>query len=201
MIGQGDQPILATLQFISEEYSLRASEGDGGINDKPVQYNAVSGIKVHDLRSAKLTYLENGISIINIDSKMSLEDFSKKEVIENVYLAEVENHLIKEFDAKSIFIFDWVLRDSSLRIPEQSPTPRKNPAIWAHLGGYTALQSAKREGSIKLTRLKIIHPPRLQTGSAPCSARKHRLCWQDDMRWLSTPTSWSRNIFVGSLLT
>ena len=144
MIGQGDQPILATLQFISEEYSLRASEGDGGINDKPVQYNAVSGIKVHDLRSAKLTYLENGISIINIDSKMSLEDFSKKEVIENVYLAEVENHLIKEFDAKSIFIFDWVLRDSSLRIPEQSPTPRKNPAIWSSRWVYCFAISQER---------------------------------------------------------
>lgn len=185
MIGQDNQPILATLQFISEE---RASD-DGGINDEPVRYDAVSGIKVHDLRSAELTYLENGISIINIDSKMSLEDFSKKEVIENVYLAEVENQLIKAFDAKSIFIFDWVLRDSSLSIPEQSPTPRKKPATWAHLGGHAAFQSVKREGSIKLTRLKIIHPPRLQTKFALCSARKHRPCWQDDMRWLSTPTS------------
>jgi hypothetical protein len=151
MAGQDNQPILATLQFASGDHSLRAFEDDGGItDDSPAQYKAISGIKVHDLRSAGLTYAENGISIIKIDTKMSLGDFTKKEVIESVYLAEVETHLMKAFGAKSIFIFDWVLRNcdasDSSSIPEQGFTPRK-PALFAHID-YTSAQVVDRIHSL-----------------------------------------------------
>ena len=136
MVRQDNQPILATLQFASGDRSLRASGDNGSTNDMPEQYKAVSGIKVYDLRSAGLSYAENGISVININTTMNIEDFTKKEVIKNLYLAEVETHLMKALGAKSIFIFDWVLRhcdvDSS-SIPEQDITPRK-PALFAHIG-------------------------------------------------------------------
>jgi hypothetical protein len=188
MVGRDSQPIRATLQFASGDRSLGASEDNGGIHindDEPAQYKAVSGIEVHDLRSAELTYAENGMSIIKIDTKMSLKDFTKKEAIENVYWAEVESHLMKALGAKSIFIFDWVLRhcdaaDASGIDPGQGFTPR-TPALFAHIGGC-AFQSIKGERG--LMEMKIIHPPRLQTGPAPCSARKRLLCWQlDDTRW------------------
>jgi hypothetical protein len=144
------QPILATLQFASGNRSLRTSEDDG-------KYKAVSDIKVHDLRSSELTYAKNGISIIHIDTKMSLEDFANKEVIEHVYLAEIENHLVKVLGAKSVFIFDWVLRQGdadSSSTPEQGFTPRQ-PALFAHIGRCYASQSIKRrESSIRLIGTK-----------------------------------------------
>ncbi|OCL12147.1 hypothetical protein AOQ84DRAFT_285791 [Glonium stellatum] len=81
------------------------------------------GIKIHNLRTANLSYRDNGLSIAKLPSCMPKEDFEDEEKIEEFYLPEREPS----------FPFQPKTKDSA-----------PQPALSAHIGKPMSLVSVSQ---------------------------------------------------------
>jgi hypothetical protein len=94
------------------------------------------GIKINNLRTANLSFLENGLSIATLPGCISKEEFDDEEKIEKHYLPDVHDCIRHTLGAEEVFIFDYMIRKRESSFPYQ---PKSNdnapqPALSAHIG-------------------------------------------------------------------
>ena len=93
-------------------------------------------IKIHNLRTAKLSWNENGLAIAKLSNCMPKADFDDEEKIENNYLPEVHNCVQETLGAEEVYIFDYMVRRRDPSFPYQSAAKddAPQPALSAHIG-------------------------------------------------------------------
>lgn len=97
------------------------------------------GIKIHNLRTAGISYEDHGIMIASLDSsQMKPDDFDDDEWIEQVYLPELHSCLCKALGAEDVTIFDWMLRKRAPSFPERNVGEKNEkaaqPSLSVHIG-------------------------------------------------------------------
>lgn len=93
-------------------------------------------IKIRNLRTAGLTFEENGITIADLRSCMPKQDFEDEQKIEEEYLPQVHSCLCETLDVEEVYIFDYMVRRREAAFPFQSKTKDNapQPALSAHVG-------------------------------------------------------------------
>ncbi|KAK8099620.1 uncharacterized protein PG998_012861 [Apiospora kogelbergensis] len=99
----------------------------------------VNDIPIRDLRGLEheLTFLRNGIAVIEIESKMRYEDFNVKQKIIDCYCDEISRTLLGYMQAKAVQVFDFNIRRRDARYPEvtdSSMLARDQPTRNVHIG-------------------------------------------------------------------
>lgn len=104
------------------------------------------GIKIHNLRTANLSYRENGLAIAKLASCMPKESFDDEEKIEKTYLPEVHSCIRKTLGVEEVYIFDYMIRKREPAFPFQPKTKDSapQPALSAHIGEPTSLNSVSQ---------------------------------------------------------
>jgi hypothetical protein len=94
------------------------------------------GIKINNLRTAGLSFAENGLSIATLPDCISKEEFNDEEKIEKHYLPLVHDCLHQTLGAQNVFIFDYMIRKREPSFPYQPKTDDNapQPALSAHIG-------------------------------------------------------------------
>lgn len=105
------------------------------------------GIKIHNLRTAKLSYDESGLAIAELPSCMLKADFDDEDKVEKLYLPDVHQCIREALGSEEVYIFDYMIRKREPAFPFQ-PASKDNapqPALSAHIGRITfkAAASAK----------------------------------------------------------
>ena len=104
------------------------------------------GIKIRSLRTANLSYRENGLAIAELPGCMPKEDFDDEEKVEKVYLLGVHRCISKTLGVEEVYIFDYMIRKREPSFPYQ-PGAEDNapqPALSAHIGKPTSLNSVSQ---------------------------------------------------------
>lgn len=99
------------------------------------------GIKIHNLRSAGLSWDANGLTWAKLGSCMPKEDFDDEEKIEKFYLPEVYSCIRDTLGAEEVCIFDYMVRKREPAFPYQpkAKDTAPQPALSAHIGKQTCL--------------------------------------------------------------
>jgi hypothetical protein len=95
-----------------------------------------SGIKIRNLRTANLTFLENGIATAQLPRCMPKVDFDDEAKIEKTYLPDVHRCLRETLGAEEVHIFDYMVRKREPAFPyqEKKKDNAPQPALSAHIG-------------------------------------------------------------------
>lgn len=98
-------------------------------------------IQIQNLRTANLSYSENGIALTTLPRCMPKEDFDDEKKVEEVYLPEVHGCIRETLGVDEIYIFDYMIRKREPAFPFQSKTKDSapQPALSAHIGKPTCL--------------------------------------------------------------
>lgn len=145
-----EDPIISTIRYadannqalITEKAYILNYTSPPQIPKSNFEIKFFSGINIYDLRTAKLKYDENGITMANLQQCMSKEDFENEEKIENHYLPEVHRCIRETLGVEEVYIFDYLVRRREASFPCQ-PKAEDNapqPALSAHIGKHTNLQ-------------------------------------------------------------
>ena len=114
------------------------------------------GIKIHNLRTANLSYRENGLAIAKLPTCMPKENFDDEEKIEKIYLPEVHSCIRETLGVEEVYIFDYMIRKREPSFPFQPKTKDNapQPALSAHIGEPMSLNFVCQcfNRSIKTTR-------------------------------------------------
>ena len=94
------------------------------------------GIEIHNLRTANLSYHENGLAIAKLPSCMPKEDFDDEAKVEKSYLPEVHSCICETLGVEEVYIFDYMIRKREPSFPFQLKTEDNapQPALSAHIG-------------------------------------------------------------------
>ncbi|GAB1314459.1 Methyltransferase [Madurella fahalii] len=104
----------------------------------------VHGIKVHNLRTAGISYEEHGMKIASLDStcQMRPEDFDNDDWVESVYLPELHRCICQALGARDMTVFDWMLRKRAPSFPVRKGGEENEeahqPSLSAHIDYTTA---------------------------------------------------------------
>ena len=98
------------------------------------------GIKIHNLRTANLSFRENGIAIAELPGCMPKEDFDDEGKVEQSYLPEVHRCIRETLGVEEVYIFDYMIRKREPAFPFQPKTKdtAPQPALSAHIGQTTS---------------------------------------------------------------
>lgn len=98
--------------------------------------NFFPGIKVQNLREAKLTFQENGIAIAHLPQSLKKADFDDEEKVETEYLPKVHECICETLGSEEVYIFDYMIRKREAAFPYQLKTKDSapQPALSAHIG-------------------------------------------------------------------
>ncbi|KAL2045911.1 hypothetical protein ABVK25_011932 [Lepraria finkii] len=93
------------------------------------------GIKIHNLRTANLSYRENGLAIAKLPTCMPKENFDDEEKIEKIYLPEVHSCIRETLGVEEVYIFDYMIRKREPSFPFHPKTKDNapQPALSAHI--------------------------------------------------------------------
>ncbi|KAK0701277.1 hypothetical protein B0H67DRAFT_500740 [Lasiosphaeris hirsuta] len=110
----------------------------------------VHGIKVHNLRTADISYQTNGMAIASLDSsKMQPKAFDDDDWIESVYLPALHDCVCKALGAQDMTVFDWMLRKRSPSFPKREEgevnVNSHQPSLSAHIGMFSSNIAVKRD--------------------------------------------------------
>jgi hypothetical protein len=139
-----EDPIVATLRYAR-------GDGENLLNEKayilnypappeipksnfPIEF--YPNIQISSLRSANLSYLENGIAMANLPRCMPKEDFDDEVKVEKLYLPDVHRCIRDTLGAEEVYIFDYMIRKREPAFPFQlaSKDNAPQPALSAHIG-------------------------------------------------------------------
>ena len=103
-------------------------------------------IHIRNLRTAGLSFEENGITMTELDGCMSREDFDDEKKVEDFYLPQIHAALRKALGADEVYIFDYMIRKREAAFPYQPKGKDKapQPALSAHIGMFIVLRSAEQ---------------------------------------------------------
>jgi hypothetical protein len=101
-------------------------------------------INIRNLRTAGLSFQENGITMTELDGCMPREDFDDEAKVEDFYLPQIHAALRKALGADEVYIFDYMIRKREAAFPYQAKGKDKapQPALSAHIGMLIILHSA-----------------------------------------------------------
>jgi hypothetical protein len=112
------QDIEATMYFMARDpiyrsvkpYFLQYFTSDGTPRNNVIQQEA--RVQINDIRGKEhmFNFTNSGFAILELDSKMSYDDFSDTEKIEEVYCEELSQCLLSYLHAESVHFFDRVVR-------------------------------------------------------------------------------------------
>ena len=114
------------------------------------------GIRIHDLRTAELTFRDNGLAIASLDSCMPQADFDDEHKIEKLYLPQVHRCVRETLAVDEVYIFDYMIRKREASFPFQAKTKDNaaQPALSAHIGRLIFLRCVWRE---LMSRCRLHH--------------------------------------------
>ena len=112
------------------------------------------GIQIHNLRTARLSYGENGLALAKLPGCMPREDFDIEEKVEKFYLPAVHSCIRETLGVEEVYIFDYMIRKREPAFPFQPKTndSAPQPALSAHIG---------RSTNTNLIFQRLISPKRL----------------------------------------
>jgi len=141
--------IVATVRYVKRDEKRDPSEkpyilhyaAPKGFPQNNFTIEPVHNIKIHDLRTADISYEDHGITFASINSNnMHPQDFDDDDWIERVYLPELHRSVCKALGAQDITIFDWMLRKRSKSFPkrenEEENVDDHQPSLSAHIGRF-----------------------------------------------------------------
>ena len=100
------------LYEVEKPYSLRFTppEGFSRANIKLERH----GIDIQDVRKKKdLVFDKDGMTVVEIESNMSYDDYDREEIIKSVYLKDVSNFIKRLLGAQHVQIFEHTVRQSN----------------------------------------------------------------------------------------
>jgi hypothetical protein len=134
--------ILTTTHFLKKDelynhekpYSLRFTppEGFPRANIKLDRHE----VEIEDVRNTRdLNFDTDGIAITKFESKMSYDDYDDDDVVKDVYLREVADHLRKILGAEHVQIFEHTVRKRHETFPISTGEPYRynQPTSIAHI--------------------------------------------------------------------
>ena len=81
-------------------------------DDRPasnMRYEIKENVLVNDMRDQNLTFYDNGMAIVTLQSQLQYDDYDNKDSIEKIYLKEVRNCLRHVLKTQEIYIFEWMV--------------------------------------------------------------------------------------------
>ncbi|KAJ4177828.1 hypothetical protein NW767_015015 [Fusarium falciforme] len=98
------------LYEVEKPYSMRylPEEGIPQTNYKKVKYPLTArSMRRPDVGPFRLN--ECGFQLVNLDSKLSYDEFWDNKRVQEVYIEEVKDTLKKQLDAKHVFVLDYAV--------------------------------------------------------------------------------------------
>lgn len=97
-------------------------------------------IEIRNLRTANLSWDQNGLKIARLRGCMPQDDFQDEEKIEKFYLPEVHDCIRRSLGAEEVCIFDYMVRRREPAFPYQPKTKDNapQPALSAHIGRFAS---------------------------------------------------------------
>jgi hypothetical protein len=139
--------ITATVRYVRRDNERLATEkpyilhyaAPPGFPQNNFAIESFHGIKMHNLRTAGISYQDHGMMIASLNSsQMRPEDFDDDEWIEQVYLPEMYSCICKALGAEDVTIFDWMLRKRAKSFPKRNVGEEyeeaAQPSLSAHIG-------------------------------------------------------------------
>ncbi|KAL2760421.1 hypothetical protein ACRALDRAFT_1067028 [Sodiomyces alcalophilus JCM 7366] len=123
------------------------------------------GIQIHNLRSAGLRYEDHGMSIAKLDeasvADMRPELFDDDDWIEKNYLPALHRSVCAALGAKSMTVFDWMLRKRSPSFPTQNVGEADwdavQPSLSAHIDGRLEQYFGEDKENVMKRRYQVIN--------------------------------------------
>ncbi|KAJ4142058.1 hypothetical protein NW754_014848 [Fusarium falciforme] len=106
------------LYEVEKPYSMRylPEEGIPQTNYKKVKYPLTArSMRRPDVGPFRLN--ECGFQLVNLDSKLSYDEFWDNKRVQEVYIEEVKDTLKKQLDAKHVFVLDYAVRKRHKSFP------------------------------------------------------------------------------------
>ena len=196
--------ITATIRYVQRDPERDPDEkpyilhyaAPNGFPQNNFKIKPVHGIKIHNLRTAGISYEEHGLKIASIDSSnMRPEDFDNDDWVESVYLPELHRAICEALGARDLTVFDWMLRKRAPSFPVRKPGEENEeshqPSLSAHIGERyipdawecRPLSSPKKKKKKKTERELTAGDPqknRLHHGGAGLETRP--LLWRPERR-------------------
>ncbi|PGH26390.1 hypothetical protein AJ80_01888 [Polytolypa hystricis UAMH7299] len=150
-------PITATIRYVQRDKKRPTTEkpyilhyaAPAGFPQNNFTIDSFPGIKVHNLRTAKLSYQEHGMTVASLDSShMRPEDFDNDEWIERVYLPELHKCICKALGAEDMTVFDWMLRKRSVSFPKRKEGEENEEATQPSLSAHIDYTEAELDGRL-----------------------------------------------------
>ncbi|KAK4152486.1 hypothetical protein C8A00DRAFT_34844 [Chaetomidium leptoderma] len=148
--------ITATIRYVQRDESKDVGEkpyilhyaAPDGFPQNNFTIKPVHGIKIHNFRTADITYGKHGIGVASLNSNgMKPECFDDDDWVESVYLPELHRSVCDALGAKDMTIFDWMLRKRAPSFPVRQPGQENGeahqPSLSAHID-YTTAELASR---------------------------------------------------------
>jgi hypothetical protein len=118
-------------------YSLRF-EPPEGFERSNIKLERREDLKIEDARPVihNFSLDKQGFKIVNMDSKMTYEDFEDDAKIVDIYLSEIVDTLQKLFGASHVQIFEHTVRKRHHEFPIATGEPYRwnQPTSMAHVG-------------------------------------------------------------------
>jgi hypothetical protein len=137
----------ATIRYVRRDSERLATEkpfilhyaAPPGFPQNNFAIDSFPGIKIHNLRTAGISYQDHGMMIASLNSSsMRPEDFDDDEWIERVYLPELHSCICSALGAGDVTIFDWMLRKRAKSFPKRNVGEENQgaaqPSLSAHIG-------------------------------------------------------------------
>lgn len=142
--------ITATIRYVRRDNARLETEkpyilhyaAPAGFPQNNFTIDSFHNIKIHNLRTAGISYNEHGMKIASLNSNgMRPEDFDDDDWIEKVYLPELHRCVQKALGAKEVTIFDWMVRKRAQSFPvrKEGEEDAPQPSLSAHIGELRVL--------------------------------------------------------------
>ncbi len=119
--------ISATIRYVQRDNNRDGNEkpyilhyaAPDGFPQNNFLIKPVHGIKVHNLRTASISYEDHGMKIASLEnsSQMQPRNFDDDDWVERVYLPELHQCVRKALGARDLTVFDWMLRKRAPSFP------------------------------------------------------------------------------------
>ena len=139
-----EDPIISTIRYADADNEALINEKAYILNyptppeipKSNFEIKFFPGIKIHDLRTARLKYDENGITMASLQQCMPKDDFEDEEKIEKQYLPAIHRCICDTLGVEEVYIFDYLVRRREASFPYQPKTQDNapQPALSAHIG-------------------------------------------------------------------
>lgn len=144
--------VTAAIRYVRRDNNRLATEkpyilhydAPAGLPPNNFTIESFPGIQVRNLRSAGLRYEDHGMALARLDdafvAEARPEHFDDDDWIEKHYLPALHRSVCAALGAKSMTVFDWMLRKRSPSFPKrnvgETDWDAVQPSLSAHIGVF-----------------------------------------------------------------